>query len=267
MLKKNNKIKILLTGGDGYISKTLFEKLKNTFDITKISRKDFDLTDPFETLRFFSNKYFDVVIHCAIVGGSRLKEDDSTVTDNNLRMYYNLLNCENKFGRFINIGSGAEIYYPETPYGLSKKVILTSVLNKNNFYSIRIFGLFDENETETRFIKSNILRYIMNEPLVLYENKEMDFFYMEDFTRLVKHFIFNDKDILPKIYDCTYNKTFKTIEILEMINNLSESKSPIINDFLEREKYSGEFIDLGIEYIGLEQGIKNTFKILKKKHD
>jgi hypothetical protein len=52
-----------------------------------------------------------------------------------------------------------------------------------------------------------------------------------------------------------------------MINNLSESKSPIINDFLEREKYSGEFIDLGIEYVGLEQGIKNTFKILKKKHD
>lgn len=259
--------KILITGGNGYIAKSLHHNLKELCNITTISRKDFDLTDSFETLKFFSNKHFDVVLHCASSGGSRLKKDDFQIMDDNLKMYFNLLNCKNRFDRFINLGSGAEIYYPETPYGLSKKVIFTSILNKNNFYGIRIFGLFDENEIETRFIKSNILRYIMNEPLLLYENKEMDFFYMEDFTRLVKHFIFSVKDILPKIYDCTYNKTFKTIEILEMINNLGENKSPIINDFLEREKYSGEFIDLGIEYVGLEQGIKNTYKILKKKHE
>ena len=33
------------------------------------------------------------------------------------------------------------------------------------------------------------------------------------------------------------------------------------------KKYCGNFIDLGIEYVGLEQGIKNTYEILRKLHD
>jgi nucleoside-diphosphate-sugar epimerase len=89
-------MKILLTGGEGYISKIIFENFKNSLEITKISRKDFDLTDSFETLKFFSNRYFDVVIHCAVVGGSRLKIDDFTVMDDlfilvQVRKYINLI--------------------------------------------------------------------------------------------------------------------------------------------------------------------------------
>lgn len=259
--------RILITGGNGYVAKSLHNNLKEVCEISTISRDDFDLTDPFETLKFFSNKYFDVVIHCASSGGSRLKLDDFTVMDNNLKMYYNLLNCQNKYDKFINLGSGAEIFNSDSPYGLSKKVIYNSILEKENFFNIRLFAIFDENEINTRFIKSNILRYITGEPLVLHEIKEMDFFYMEDFTTLVKHFIFNDKGILPKIYECTYNKTFRTNEIIDMINNLDESKSPITDCFSVGKKYGGDFIDLGIEYIGLEEGIKKTYNRLKESHD
>ena len=258
---------ILITGVNGYIGKSLFEGLKNQFNVVGISRKDFDLNDSFETLKFFSDKYFDVVLHCAVSGGSRLKNDTFHIMDNNLKMYFNLLNCQNRFNRFISFGSGAEIYNFESPYGLSKKVIHNSILEKENFFNIRLFAVFNENEIDTRFIKSNLIRYINKKPLILHENKEMDFFYMEDFTRLVKHFIFSDKDILPKIYECAYNKTYNTIEILEMINNLGEFKSPILNDSIMGKKYCGNFIDLGIEYVGLEQGIKNTYEILRKLHD
>jgi len=258
-------MRILITGANGYIGKSLFESLKNQFNVVGISRKDFDLTDSFETLKFFSDKYFDVVLHCAVIGGSRLKKDDFQIMDENLKMYFNLLGCKNRFDRFINLGSGAEIFNSESPYGLSKKVIHNSILEKDNFFNIRLFAVFDENEIDTRFIKSNIVRYIKEEPFVLYENKEMDFFYMEDFTRLVKYFIFSDKDILPKIHECTYNKTFKTIEILQMINNLGEFKSPTLNDSIIGKKYCGNFIDLGIEYVGLEQGIKNTYNRLRNK--
>lgn len=259
--------KVLITGGNGYVAKSLHFSLNNLCEVFIVSRNDFDLTDSFQTMKYFSDKHFDVVLHCAIDGGSRLKQDDFQVMDNNLKMYYNLLECRVKFDRFINFGSGAELYDYGSPYGLSKRVIYNSVKEKENFYNIRIFGLFDENEKDSRFIKTNIVRYLNNQSLYLFNDKEMDFFYMKDFTRLVKHYIFSDKDNLPKTHDCTYNKTFRTIDILQMINNLEEKKLSIIVEGSDSTKYCGEFIDLGIDYVGLEKGIKNTYNILKNKHD
>ena len=169
--------KILITGGNGYIAKSLYNTLKNKYDVISITRQDFDLTDQFETSKYFSNKYFDVVIHCAVSGGSRLKQETWRDMDDNLKMYYNLLNCKNKFGKLIHFGSGAETNAPETPYGISKRIIANSISEIDNFYNIKIFALFDENELDTRFIKGNIKRYINKESMIIHQDKYMDFFY------------------------------------------------------------------------------------------
>ena len=87
-------MRILITGGNGYIAKSLFSNLYSKYKIVSITRQDFDLTDSFETIKYFSDKYFDIIIHCAVSGGSRLKSDDWDVLDDNLKMYYNLLNCK-----------------------------------------------------------------------------------------------------------------------------------------------------------------------------
>ena len=141
-----DKIKILITGGNGYIAKSLHNSLKDKYDVISITRQDFDLTDPFETLKYFSNKYFDIVIHCAVSGGSRLKQETWKDMDDNLKMYYNLLSCKNKFTKLIHFGSGAETNTSELPYGLSKRVIAKSMLEQDNFYNIKIFAVFDEND-------------------------------------------------------------------------------------------------------------------------
>ena len=103
----------------------------------------------------FEGKQFDVVIHTAVVGGSRLKKEDSSILDQNLKMHYNLLDQQDKYTKFIYFGSGAEVH-PNTPYGLSKFIINQSTKDKPNFHNLRIYGVFDENEWETRFIKTNI---------------------------------------------------------------------------------------------------------------
>ena len=38
-------MKILITGGNGYIARSIYSILHNKYDITTIGRKDFDLTD------------------------------------------------------------------------------------------------------------------------------------------------------------------------------------------------------------------------------
>ena len=80
---------ILITGGNGYIAKAMHKYFSNSISIT---RKDFDLTDREATDKWFENKYFDVVIHTAVVGGSRLKKDDGNTFYQNIQMFYNLLN-------------------------------------------------------------------------------------------------------------------------------------------------------------------------------
>ena len=130
---------ILITGGNGYIGKSLFGAFKDIYNVTIVTRKDFDLTSYEAMNKFFQGKYFDVILHTAVMGGSRLVEDSYTDMDINLTMYYNLLQHKSHYSKLIHFGSGAEIYNPESPYGLSKRVISKSISNIDNFYDIRIY--------------------------------------------------------------------------------------------------------------------------------
>ena len=255
-------MKILITGANGYIGKALYNALKDKYDVTTITRKDFNLTNIHSVIEFFKDKYFDVILHCAIAGGGRLKEDSWEVMDINLCMYYNLVQCNSHYNKLISFGSGAEIYDNEKPYGFSKKIIAQSIFNISNFYNIRIYGVFDENELETRFIKASMTRYIKHKPIEIYENKSMDVFYMKDLISLVDHYIKNPKENLPKEIDCTYSETLTLLEISEIINKLDNYK---VNTNITKEttKYSGTYYNIGIKYIGLQQGIIEVYNKLK----
>jgi nucleoside-diphosphate-sugar epimerase len=257
---------ILITGGNGYIAKNLYEGLKDKHNVTTISRDDFDLTDRTLTDKFFEEKYFDVVIHTAISGGSRLRKDTEDVLDENLIMYYNLLANESKFKKFISIGSGAEIFSQEEPYGLSKHVINYSMKNKPNFHNVRIFAVFDENELETRFIKSSILKYLNNQPIEIHQDKLMDFFYMKDLIILMEYCI--SADDLPKEINCSYRNIYHLRDIANIINKMDEYNVPIrvVNKKIGTN-YTGSFTSLGIDYIGIEEGIENVFNKLKERND
>jgi len=254
--------KILITGGNGYIAKSLYNSLKNSYEITTLTKNNFDLNH-FKVLdSYLKRKYFDVVIHCAVSGGSRLKQETWKDMDNNLQMYYNLLNCRDRFGKLIHFGSGAEITQPESPYGLSKRVIAKSILEQENFYNIRIFAVFDENELDTRFIKGNIKRYINREQIIIHQDKFMDFFYMKDLVSLVNYYIQNENP--PKEIDCSYSESHSLFNIANMINNLDTHKVHITFNQNEMDKkYCGNS-NILLNYIGLEEGIKQVYNKLKK---
>ena len=259
------KQNILITGGNGYIASALHKDLRVLHNTNIVTRSDFDLRDHRAVDSYFQGKYFDVVIHCAAGGGSRLREDINSTLDDNLTMYYNIVANEGSFGKLISFGSGAELNAKDTLYGLSKCVIRESIKNKPNYYNIRIFGVFDENELETRFIKSNIQRYLSKEPMIIHQDKFMDFFYMKDLVSLVKYYILNSD--MPKELNCSYSDIWSLTKIADYINTLGDHKVEV--NCVERGTGDGYYFS-GINYmpsipfIGLKVGIDEVYEKLKK---
>ena len=257
-------MRILITGANGYIGKSLRNALRGKHYVSVITRDEVDLTKATEVKAFFDKShFFDVVLHCAIAGAPNPRSEDWDIMDNNLKMYYNLLQNRNRFARLIHFGSGAETYLPSTPYGYSKKVIAKSILNQDNFYNIKIFGVFDENELDTRFIKANIKRYIAKEPMQINENKFMDFFYMQDLVKVINYYI--EEENPPKEFDCIYIEGSPTLTQLSlMINDLDEHKVKIFVGNPNGDSYTSKYrSELPIEFIGLEEGIKQVYNKLK----
>ena len=268
-------MKILLTGSNGFLAKNLAKHLSK-YDLTTISRTDFDLRDTAAVNNFFKDKYFDVIVHCAIKGGNRLIEDSKDIVYDNIKLTMNLmLNCKS-FGKIIHFGSGAELdrfndisgqnvsmfkQLPDDPYGFSKNIIGRLLYGYENAYNLRIYNVFAEDEAERRMIKGNIINYIKKEPIVIHQDKIMDFMYIGDLTRLIDKYINNNN--LPRELDCVYDSKYKLSEIANIINSLSDHKVNI--DILKSEiglSYSGWYYDLNVDYIGLKSGIMKVYESL-----
>ena len=253
---------VLITGGNGYIAKSLYHILNGVYNVTSITRNNFDLTDYSKTCSWFEGKSFDAVIHTAINGGSRLQQDDQTMFDKNMSMFTNLVSNKHCFSKLISFGSGAELFHGDTPYANSKREIAKQILDLPNFYNLRIFGVFDHNELDTRFIKSNIIRYLKQEPMVVHSNKIMDFFYMADLVTLVQHYI--TKQDLQKEINCSYEYKYTLQNIANFINTLGSHKVPVvIQDKNKFDFYCGSS-DLPISVIGASDGIRETYNILRE---
>jgi GDP-L-fucose synthase len=259
-------MKILITGGKGYIAKSINNALWDSYHIIAPGRDELDLIDKSSVDKFFENKQFDIVIHTAIKGGSRLVEDDESISFWNLVMFYNLLSKKDHFKKLINIGSGAEKHSPDSPYGYSKKIINKLIYKYDNFYTLRIYGVFDENELDTRFIKSSIKSVLNNNPILIHQDKLMDFIYMKDLISIIEYYILNEK--LLKELDCIYNDTVSLSKIAKYINSISINKVPInIEDTTPGKDYIGDYNELPpIAYLGLKQGINIVFNKLKNEY-
>ena len=187
--------RVCVLGAAGFIGKNV---LRDT-DWTGVTRQELDLTDPEAVKEYFKKHEYDVVIHCAVIGGSRLRPDDGEVFYKNLLMFENVVVAFK--GRLIYFSSGAALCGnpPSDPYGMSKWLIDRRIETLPNAYSLRIWGCYGLGEPSTRF--SAVCK--KEGHVVINQDKYFDFIDVEDVRKIVQEYV-SCKWEMPKVCNLVY---------------------------------------------------------------
>jgi len=105
-------MKILITGGSGFIGKNLKEQLVNDYsEVHTSTSSELNLLDTSKVSQYLKEHYFDVVLHTATWSATKTSTKDITrVFENNIKFFYNIVRNLHSFGKMIYYGSGAEYY-------------------------------------------------------------------------------------------------------------------------------------------------------------
>jgi len=271
---------ILITGGSGFIGKNLIENFDGKYNVLHPSHKELDLLSTADVDVFFEKNKIDIVIHCALVGGSRPEEKENDSTYQNLKMFFNILKNKKYFKKMIYLGSGAEYdkskpivgvkeedfgkTIPNDEYGFFKYICSKSIEKQDNVVSLRIFGLFGKYEDyRYRFISNAICQNISGSPITINQNVFFDYVYIDDFVKIVDYFINNQAK--HKFYNIGTGKKIDLLSIANLINDVTDKKSEIVvkNDGLNNE-YSCDNDRLmselgGFKFTEIEDSIKSLY--------
>lgn len=272
---------IWLTTNKGFLGEELLPRLTTKYKTFSSNREQVNLLNSSEVDSYIKENNIDVIIHNAIKGGRRNKKDSPEIVYENILMFENIAKNANRLKKIINFDSAASFdrklsidsfkesdlgkSVPSDFYGFSKMNIALRSLQIKNCYNLRIFNCFGPSETNDRVTKSNIIRYINNQDLIIYKNKYMDIFYIDDLWTVLNYYLLNN--YLPKDLNLVYEQKNTLVEIAKNINNLDNKKSKILvyESGLDNS-YTGDSTlikSLNLKFLGLEYGIKNMYETIK----
>lgn len=188
--------RVCVLGSNGFVGSNL---LKDT-DWVGVTRQELDLTDQHAVERYFNEHEYDVVIHCAVVGGSRLKPDDGDVAYKNILMFENVTRVFK--GKLIYFSSGAALRGnpPTDPYGLSKWLIDKRIQTIPDAYSLRIWGCYGDGELPTRF--SAVCK--REKHVIIDKDRYFDFIDVKHVKCITEQYV--DDELHDKEFDLVYEK-------------------------------------------------------------
>ncbi len=202
-------MKILLSGGSGYIGRNLVQKFSNKYDVTVLNRKEVDgaafipgdIRDAHLDL-----SSFDVVFHLAAVSHPSLAEkDEAAAWDVNVNGTKNIAQNLIK-GQKIIFMSSAHVYdknsdkkhkedeipFPSNFYGLTKLVGENTIkfyAKKNGFKYVilRLFNVYSKNQGPGLLVGDVIEKYRKKDKIEINNpDSVLDLVHMDDLVEVLE---------------------------------------------------------------------------------
>jgi GDP-L-fucose synthase len=249
-------VKVLLTGGSGFIGRNLAEYLGERYSIVAPSSTELNLLDQDCVSGYLRAGRFDVVVHAATTRSNRRMGASADLLDRNCRMFFNLARNRSLFGKMLHFGSGAEYnraelpprvsesYFdtriPTSPYGFSKYICSKYAATTDNIFVLRLFGVFGKYEDwDVRFISNACARVVKGLPVVIRQDVRFDYLYVSDLAELLAWFLEHEPQ--SKTYNVCRGETFSLLELAGMVAAASSCNPDIVvrNKTMAPE-YSGD---------------------------
>jgi UDP-glucose 4-epimerase len=199
-------VRILLTGGSGFIGRCILQRLGERYEILAPSHAELELTDAEGVATWLNTNKVDAVIHAAVRPGHRNAVDPTRQLEINLRMYANLVRCRDSWGRLLYLSSGA-VYGTQEPvvrareddvgrvvpaddHGLSRYVIAGLAAGDERVVELRPFGVFGPHEDYAiRFISNAICKTLFDLPVSLRQDRRFSYLWIDDLMPVLEHFL------------------------------------------------------------------------------
>lgn len=235
-------MKILFTGGTGFIGRNIVPILKKKYDVYAPNRKELNLLDEAAVSAYIQQNAIDIVIHAAVPNLLPGNDDPSTLLRDSLKAFMNLYNMRDCYKKMIYFGSGAEydktldISYvteeqlgrsiPKNDYGFAKYIMNAFARSSQNIYNLRIFGCYGPTDADFKLITSAIHSCLGGEDIRIRQNAWFDFMYVEDIVPILDYFI----NHTPQYHDynmCT-GKRIQNIEVCQIVAELTGSFCKVV---------------------------------------
>jgi GDP-L-fucose synthase len=274
-------MRILLTGGSGFIGRNLREKVETKHDLFAPSHRELDVTDAPAVDRLFRERRFDAVLHCAVEGGDR-------VLESTLRGYWNLARHAEEVHRIFYFGSGAEYgkqrdlvkvreedigrVLPGDAYGLAKFLCNEDARRRARVTNLRLFGVYGPHEGYLfRFISNSIVKMLLGQEIVVRQDVVFDYLYVEDLVAIVERFLERD----PGLTDVNVTPT-ESISLTQILTVISGGSSRPVPITFENEGFNFQYTGHNGRLLGVlpnfpftpcEQGIRRLSEFYSLHRD
>ncbi len=267
---------ILLTGSGGFIGKHLKEYFKEYNLLTPRSFQ-LNLLNEKETAKYLKENNIEFIIHCASCG-VRITPDATLedVAKPNIQMFNNLAKSELPM---ITIGSGAEYdkskplvnikeedfgkSVPKDPYGYSKYLISKEIEKRENILNLRLFGIYGYGEDPSRVTSCIVNAKIKNEPVILNQNVRFHFIWIDDFCKIVKHFV--EHPTREKFLNVAPNESIEIIDFAKLLGVKTIIKNEGLNrEYTANNKMLLKQLDKDFAFTSYLDGINKFYKELRE---
>lgn len=277
--------KILITGANGFIGRNLSEGLETEYQIHIPGHKELNLLLQEEVAEYLKKERFDVVIHSANTNPVMHPElGQFEQLDYNLKMFFNLFECRQYYGKMYYFGSGNEYddrhykplmkeeyfgtHIPINSYGLSKYIMSHIAMGSSNIYDLRLFGVYGRyEEWKRRFISNIVCQVLKGQSIRMNQDMNFDYLYVDDLVRIMKWFIEHEPQ--HKCYNVCSGQPRSLSSLAQIVEKETGCTKGIhINKQGYKPEYSGDnqrlLEEIGnFEFTEPECGIRNLIKYYK----